>query len=119
MKKKLNLLVTEKACKAILELLSHLSIFIKGKLEKIKNHLNIITCIQEKIKENIYDEGIDEKQDIYAEQRKHYEKLRSRINKIQEKFDKLIETEWLKLDDKDEFLSKFTGFIKSYFYTFR
>jgi hypothetical protein len=115
LEKKLNLLVKDKACKATLELLSHLSAFIKGKVEKTQNHLNIINYIQEKIKENIYDEKIDEKQDIYAEQRKYYEKLRNRINKIQEKFDELIETEWLKLDDRDDFLSKFTGFIKGYF----
>ncbi|MEQ8189475.1 MAG: tubulin-like doman-containing protein [Candidatus Eremiobacterota bacterium] len=115
LEKKLNLLVTEKAYKAIFELLSHVSVIIKGKVEKNRNNLNIISYIQEKIKGNIYDEKIDEKQDIYAEQRKHYEKLKNRINKIQEKFDELIETEWLTLDNKDEFLSKFTGFIKSYF----
>ncbi len=115
LEKELNLIVTGKSCKAVIELLSHLSAAIKDKIEKIGNNLNIICYIQEKIKGNIYEEKIDEKQDIYAEKRKHYEKLTYRINKIQEKFDKLIETEWLKLNDKDEFLSKFTAFIKSYF----
>ncbi len=115
LEEELNLIVTGKSCKAVIELLSYLFAAIKGKIEKIRGNLNIICYIQEKIKGNIYDEKIDEKQDIYAEKRKVYEKFKSRINKIQEKFDKLIETEWLKSDDKDEVLSKFTSFIKSYF----